>query len=554
MANNKNNKPKSAPIESNDEKKRLDRTRIFLIIFAAVALVALVASLVIGIVLSRNDTVDYMKLKLSRYVDVPESVYKGYKVSVSIPEVTDEDVAAEILSIRCANKTAHSGGPVYNETGVTVSLGDVVNLYYRGYTLEGGVKKYFDGGCNFGDAITELEIGTGDFTAGTDSGTFIKGFDTELIGKNQTGYATVSTVTDGLTKPGDMIKLTYSVSYADGKSAYSKTVLINLSDTTLDERWGEGFSAYFNNPDGIKIGEQFATKKEDDAPLYVSTIKETEDGKGQDCYFDMSISAVYRVSDEEKMEINVKFPDDYQAEELKGKDATFEIYITTVKDYDVPELDDKFITETLKLTEEELSSYSGGGLVEKYTSYVEAQLNEIRNDSVTKVIADAFWEQAVKGSTFKKLPKKDVKAMYNSYLASLQSEFTNQAESYQNNFDAFARVQLGLDAMGDWEAELMKFSEESIKQKLVFYFVVRKENLIPTDEEYRKLHDEIFADYLQNALDASNITEDSEGYDEIVERYSKMVMATYGEEYFDELVRQEFAMEKIAGFADVTYK
>ena len=100
----------------------------------------------------------------------------------------------------------------------------------------------------------------------------------------------------------------------------------------------------------------------------------------------------------------------------------------------------------------------------------------------------------------------------------------------------------------------MKFSEESIKQKLVFYFVVRKENLIPTDEEYRELHDEIFADYLQNALDASNITEDSEGYDEIVERYSKMVMATYGEEYFDELVRQEFAMEKIAGFADVTYK
>ena len=170
------------------------------------------------------------------------------------------------------------------------------------------------------------------------------------------------------------------------------------------------------------------------------------------------------------------------------------------------------------------------------------------------MIADAFWEQAVKGSTFKKLPKKDVKAMYNSYLASLQSEFTSQAESYQNNFDAFARVQLGLDAVGDWEAELMKFSEESIKQKLVFYFVVRKENLIPTDEEYRKLHDEIFADYLQNALDASNITEDSEGYDELVERYSKMVMATYGEEYFDELVRQEFAMEKIAGFADVTYK
>ena len=44
----------------------------------------------------------------------------------------------------------------------------------------------------------------------------------------------------------------------------------------------------------------------------------------------------------DKFTINVKFPDDYHAEELKGKDAQFEITVNSVSEQKLPELDDAF--------------------------------------------------------------------------------------------------------------------------------------------------------------------------------------------------------------------
>ena len=44
----------------------------------------------------------------------------------------------------------------------------------------------------------------------------------------------------------------------------------------------------------------------------------------------------------EETEVNVKFPDEYHSEELKGKDATFKVKINAIKFQELPELDDEF--------------------------------------------------------------------------------------------------------------------------------------------------------------------------------------------------------------------
>src|SRR5699024_12708669 len=44
----------------------------------------------------------------------------------------------------------------------------------------------------------------------------------------------------------------------------------------------------------------------------------------------------------EETEIKVTFPEDYQAEELAGKEATFNVKIHEIKEKDIPELDDDF--------------------------------------------------------------------------------------------------------------------------------------------------------------------------------------------------------------------
>jgi len=44
----------------------------------------------------------------------------------------------------------------------------------------------------------------------------------------------------------------------------------------------------------------------------------------------------------EETEVNVKFPEEYHAEELKGKDATFKVTVKEIKVKELPELDDDF--------------------------------------------------------------------------------------------------------------------------------------------------------------------------------------------------------------------
>ena len=47
----------------------------------------------------------------------------------------------------------------------------------------------------------------------------------------------------------------------------------------------------------------------------------------------------------EEFSINVKFPDEYQAEELKGKDAEFKINLHEIKAKELPEVDDEFVQD-----------------------------------------------------------------------------------------------------------------------------------------------------------------------------------------------------------------
>lgn len=67
----------------------------------------------------------------------------------------------------------------------------------------------------------------------------------------------------------------------------------------------------------------------------------------------------------DEIEVNVKFPEEYHAEELKGKDAVFQVKINGIKVKELPELDDEFakdvsefdtLEELQKSTKEKLAA------------------------------------------------------------------------------------------------------------------------------------------------------------------------------------------------------
>ena len=543
MAKNNNIENQTAQVEL-EEKKKLDSTRLFLIIFAAVALVGILTSVVFALIptFKKEKSLDYLKDDLSKYVNVPANLYNGYTVTVDIPTVSDKDVEYEMLKLLCTHKISNDNS-VLNLPGITVGEGDVANIYYRGYTLnEDGSKQYFDGGCNFTDSVYALEIG---------SGTFIPGFEYNLVGKNQKDYATMDKVTKGEIEDGDIIYLTYSVYYADGQASLSKTALIDLSDPKLDEKWGEGFKAYFSAVNKKTIGTQFATGNADDKKLTVKTTKNTD---GDDIYFDMSISSAYRISkDLEPLVVEAYFPYNYGDESLDGKTAYFEVYIKSVMDFTAPELNDEFITEKVKKSADDLAKYEGANLVEKYKAYVRETLEEKYEDDVRNVIESQFWKTVIAGSTFHKLPEKEVEVAYNNYVYEIESTYASGYSSYYGSLDEFARAYLELGTGADWKATLRQDAEYSLKQKLVFYYIIRSEKILPNDEEYQALYDELFGDYLQQYLDYYGITEESDNYELKVETAKKEILSTYGESYWRESVYYEFAIDAILDKANVIY-
>lgn len=548
MSNNKNTntektKEKKTSEKNASEKKKLGKKEIFIIVFAAVALVGITLGIVLGIIFNKKKSFDYNTANLSKYVTLDEKYYNGYNVKVDIPEITDADVEEEMLKLLCANKIVPEG-PVYNIPGITISAGDIANIYYRGYTMENDIKTYFDGGCNFADTYTALEIG---------SGTFVPGFESGLINKNQENYATMTKHESGVVRPGDLISITYSMLSGDGTSKRAQTVLIDLSDPELDDRWGEGFRAYFLNKI-IDKDKVYATGVSSDEALKVKTVSKDDGSAKYDIYFDITISVACRISEGEKLIVEGKFPTDYTSEDLRGKTGYFEVYIVSVKDYDVPVLNDAFITDTLKVSADELAKYEGDNLVEKYKKLLKEELNTERDEKITAFIENTFWDQAIANAEFKKLPESELDKHVNSAISDLTALFEGGYGSYYNNdFDAFARAYLELSSNADWRAQLRKDAEASVKQRLVFYYIVREENIKPSDAEYNAIYDKVFAEHLQDYLDYYKITEDSEGYAEKLETAKETIKNTYGDSYWSELVIYEYAMEKIVSFANVSY-
>ena len=546
MSNKNKNIENQGEVVTAEEKKKLDSTKIFLIVFAAVALVGILVSVVFALMplFNKEKSFDYFKDNLSKYVYVPRELYNDYTVNVELPAVSDRDVEYEVINLLCKNKIIPET-PVTKLPNITVGVGDIAHIYYRGYTLDGETKNYFDGGCNFTDSLYALEIG---------SGSFIPGFEYNLIDKNQKDYATLDKITEGKTQPGDIIYLTYSVYYADGQASLSKTALVDLSDPNLDKTWGEGFSAYFNKDfNGKEIGKQFATGAGDDKKLTVGTTKNTANSADEDIYFDLSVSTAYRVSEGEKLVVEAYFPYNYGEESLDGKTAYFEVYIKAVQDYSVPEYDDAFITDTLKITAEELASFEGETLVAKHKASIRSELEVKYEENVRNIIESSIWKSVIAGSTFYKLPEKDVEIAYNNYGAEIESTFVGGYSSYYNSLDEFARAYLNLDSKADWKAKLRSDAEYSIKQKLAFYYIIREDNLIPTDEEYQKIYDKIFGEYLQSYLDYYKITTEDANYETKVEAAKAEILSQYGESYWRETAYYEFAIEKIIDRAKLVY-
>lgn len=86
----------------------------------------------------------------------------------------------------------------------------------------------------------------------------------------------------------------------------------------------------------------------------------------------------------DKFEINVTFPEDYQAKEFQGKDAKFVVEINSITEKQLPELDDEFAKDISEFdTLEELKNNLKEKLADDKKSFAESQM---QNQAVAALV------------------------------------------------------------------------------------------------------------------------------------------------------------------------
>lgn len=160
----------------------------------------------------------------------------------------------------------------------------------------------------------------------------------------------------------------------------------------------------------------------------------------------------------EERDLNVKFPEDYHAEELKGKDAVFHVKVNSISRTVMPELDDDFAADV-----SDFSTFA------EYRENIVKELTERAEKNNDAAVENALVEKATANATVDIPPvmvERQVQAMLRDMERNMQRQgftmdlflkYTGQtreqlADSYRGQAQERVKVQLVIDAIRKAEA------------------------------------------------------------------------------------------------------
>ncbi len=170
---------------------------------------------------------------------------------------------------------------------------------------------------------------------------------------------------------------------------------------------------------------------------------------------------------EEDFDVNVTFPEDYHAEELKGKEAVFKCRVHEIKEKQIPELDDDFADE------------KGFDSVDKYKEDLKNKLSERKAKEARNKKEEAVVDKLIEEAEM------DVpEAMINTETKRSVDEYAQQLRYQGLSLEQYFMF------TGLTEEKLMEQSrpgiEKRIKGRVALEAVAEAENIEVTEEELEK--------------------------------------------------------------------
>ncbi len=164
-------------------------------------------------------------------------------------------------------------------------------------------------------------------------------------------------------------------------------------------------------------------------------------------------------------DINVKFPDEYHAEDLKGKNAVFAIKLHEIKKKELPEVNDEFIKDA-----------AGAESVEAYKKETKERLEKQNADRAEREIEDVIVKKITENATVE-IPD----AMIESQIDRMVQEMEYRL-SYQGLKLADYLKYVG-QTMEDYRKNYREQAESIVKSQLVIEKIIETEKIDATDAE-----------------------------------------------------------------------
>jgi len=195
-------------------------------------------------------------------------------------------------------------------------------------------------------------------------------------------------------------------------------------------------------------------------------------------------------------DVNVTFPEEYHAEELKGKAAVFQVKLNGLKFNELPEVDDEFVRDVSEFN-----------TLDEYKADIKAKLEEKNTKA-----ADSAVEEQLLNALIEKLDADIPEAM-----------FETETENYVRDYDNRLRMQ-GLDLstyfkytgmdLDTLRTQMRPQAEKQVKTRLALEKIAALENIVVSDEEIEEEYKRIAeaynmeADKVKEVVDAEGISAD----------------------------------------------
>lgn len=180
---------------------------------------------------------------------------------------------------------------------------------------------------------------------------------------------------------------------------------------------------------------------------------------------------------DEEVKVNVTFPEEYHSEDLKGKNAVFNVTIHEIKTKELPEIDDELAKDVSEFdTLEELKNDTRKTLEQKA-----ADQTKVNNDNnvITKIVNDANID----------IPEVLINREIDYLARNYEQQFRQQGfvgKEYDDIINNF---------VNQYKESARKQAEFNVKAELVLEAIIKKENIEVSEEDIKKEVEEVAKQY-----------------------------------------------------------